>query len=89
MFIIHDYRAMQRPTAYNETQIDDNVGDGDILLLSGGATAIMVKAWPVMVVGEADKISFHELQEGTTFKEFAGGAYYEAAQLAEKLATTN
>lgn len=39
---------------YGATQTSDSIKDGDVLDCGGGNLGIMVKAWPVVAVGEID-----------------------------------
>jgi hypothetical protein len=39
--------------AYAETQTNDAIRDGDVLLVPGVAVGVMVSAWPILVAGES------------------------------------
>lgn len=49
----HNLQHLTMGDAYDETQINDEIRDGDILLVRDGV-AVMVEAWPVMAVGESE-----------------------------------
>jgi len=53
----HNLRDFTMSAAYDETQCSDEIKDGDILLVQDGV-AVLVEAWPVMVVG--DSTVFHK-----------------------------
>lgn len=70
--------------AYDRTQYDDGIRDGDVLRIwwpSGDVSvAILVKAWPVMAFGlNTEGILtvpvLHTLEEGVTWNDFEGGKY--------------
>lgn len=46
---------------YGETQTDDAIRDGDVLVIPGVAVGVMVSAWPVLVNGHEGESGFHEL----------------------------
>lgn len=48
----HNLKALSMSEAYDETQCSDEIKDGDILLVQDGV-AVLVEAWPIMVVGES------------------------------------
>jgi hypothetical protein len=48
----HNLKTLTMGEAYDETQCSDEIKDGDILLVQDGV-AVMVEAWPIMVVGES------------------------------------
>jgi hypothetical protein len=49
---VHNLKALTMSEAYDETQCNDEIKDGDILLVQDGV-AVLVEAWPVMAVGES------------------------------------
>lgn len=64
--------------AYNASQTDDNIKDGDVLSVpSEGIHGVLVKAWPVAVT--ADHGAFHALEDGVKWESYEGGRYFEAA----------
>ena len=75
----HNLTALSMSEAYDETQCNDEIKDGDILLVQDGV-AILVEAWPVMAVGESTV--FHtaapDFHAQTNFKYEA--AFSAAAQ---------
>ena len=58
---IHNLRDLTMSDAYDQTQINDQIRDGDILLVRDGV-AVMVEAWPVMAVGIS--AVFHNVSHG-------------------------
>ncbi len=72
--------------AYDETQTNDDIKDGDVLNLGKGRTGVMVKAWPVSVTGDHSGTHFHKLAKGVTWDDFEGGKYKEAAKRAQQVA---
>lgn len=49
---VHNLKALSMSEAYDETQCNDEIKDGDILLVQDGV-AVLVEAWPTMVIGES------------------------------------
>lgn len=47
---VFDFRDMDDGDIYDETQCNDDIRTGDVML-TGSGVAIMYSAWPVMVVG--------------------------------------
>ena len=57
---IHDLTHLSHEDVYDETQTNDDIKDGDFILVAGGV-AVLQKAWPVMVEGTSkDLHSFDE-----------------------------
>lgn len=77
MYAVHDLASLSMGDAYDETQINRHIEDGDILIVGDGL-AVMVKAWPTMVEGHSDM--FHRLTEDYTFDDmfFNEGEDYRA-----------
>lgn len=76
--------------AYNSSQTDEDIRDGDVLLVpSEGRAAVLVQAWPTFVFGTPDPESpvFHMLDDHTDWIQFDGGKYHGAAVVATALAT--
>lgn len=79
--------------AYDASQCEDHISDGDILLVpSEKSAAILVSAWPTRAVGEDDPESaFHEvLIDGDdsfadTWHALDFGKYGESFVLAQRL----
>lgn len=75
--------------AYNQSQTDDSIRDGDILLVAPeGRVAVLVEAWPVIVVGPAGDeagYAFHAMNDGLTWDTFRDGQYAGSAAAARKL----
>jgi hypothetical protein len=63
--------------AYDETQTNRHIEDGDVLIVGDGF-AVMMKAWPTMVEGHS--VMFHRLNEDYTFDDvyFNEGDDYRA-----------
>lgn len=57
----HNLQHLTMGDAYDETQINDEIRDGDILLVRDGV-AVMVEAWPVMAEGIS--AVFHNVSHG-------------------------
>jgi hypothetical protein len=81
---VHDLRHMSHGAAYDHTQTSEHVRDGDVLHLKGGHTAVMNRAWPVMVTGDSKEM--HHLEHGHTWDEHDGGKYKKSVALAHKTA---
>jgi hypothetical protein len=81
----HDLIHLDHSEAYDRTQWDDTIHDGDVLHLADGARAILVQAWPVMVVGDSD--TFHHLAPGVTWEVLDGGKYMDAVRMAHEIVT--
>lgn len=75
---------------YDRSQCDDHIKDGDVLVSElTRSTALLFKAWPVLVAGEhqADK-PLHDLSPDTTWQkvsEAEGVDYAYAAKIAKLL----
>lgn len=64
---------------YAETQCNDDIKDGDVLVCDNGV-AIMVSAWPVSVSN--NMLDFHVLAKHLTWETFENGKYIESYKLA-------
>lgn len=76
--------------AYNASQTNDEIHDGDILLVpSEGRAAVLVKAWPVYALGTAEPGSgaFDQLDPEVNWQTFDDGAYLANASVAVTLHT--
>lgn len=74
----HHFENLSDGEVYNETQTNEEIHDGDILLLSGNRTAILCKAWPVMVRGTS--LDLHRLADDTDWCHFEAGKYLGASK---------
>ena len=83
---VHDLSDMDDGSAYDETQVSDEIHDGDVIITRNGV-GVMVEAWPVIVVGNSS--SFHKLNDGTSWDEFEGGKYAESAKKAMEVSGDN
>jgi len=83
---VHDLSDMDDGSAYDETQVSDEIHDGDVIITHNGV-GVMVEAWPVIVTGNST--SFHKLNDGTSWDEFEGGKYAESAQKAMEVSGDN
>ncbi len=81
---VHDLSDLQPEDAYAATQTNPNIKDGDVLDLGDGDVAVLVDAWPVMVVGHC--CGFHELIP-SGWERLDGGKYLAAVKRAHELAT--
>ena len=79
---IHDLSHLSAEDAYDETQTDDEIKDGDVINMGNGNVAIKVKAWPVVACGAIE--DFHTLSEG--WECFEGGRYEESHMMAVEVA---
>jgi hypothetical protein len=60
--------------AYDESQCDDAIHDGDVLVVaSEGVVGILVKAWPIAITEASG--AFHTVKPGATFTSFVGDNY--------------
>lgn len=80
---VHDFTGRFPGDVYDQTQTDDSIKDGDVLDLGAGNVAILVKAWPTIVVGEIE--NFHRLNADTTFETFKDGRYAASAAKAREI----
>jgi hypothetical protein len=71
---VHDLSRMSGRELYDETQTNDDIHDGDVLVTDSGV-GIMVEAWPVIVAGDIQ--GFHKLKD-TSWEEFEGGKYLDS-----------
>ena len=81
MYAVHDLTSLSMGDAYDETQINRHIEDGDILFVKDGF-AVMMKAWPTMVEGQSTV--FHRLADDWTFDDvFASEGDDYRAQVAD------
>lgn len=80
---VHDLKGLAPDEAYAVTQTNPGIKDGDVLNLGAGNVAVLVEAWPVMVVGRFK--GFHGLIEGG-WDALDGGKYRESAMRARDVA---
>jgi hypothetical protein len=77
-------RVIERPAVhilsaddpYADSQCTDGIANGDVLVVPGVGTAVMVGAWPVFAAGDADAmrgLGLHTLDEGADIANL--GAY--------------
>jgi len=85
---VHDLRDVAHSTAYDLTQTQEYICDGDVIMLSGGAVAVLVQAWPTLVVGESDCMERIDSASGYSWHNLDGGKYSESAKLAEKVSNS-
>lgn len=72
---LHYLRDLDMGDAYDRTQVDDTIRNGDILLVKDGV-AVMDVAWPTMIVGESTVFhNFNATPEGKAGKARALGMY--------------
>jgi hypothetical protein len=51
-------------SAYDATQCDDEIRDGDVLVIAGaGVVGFLFKAWPVALRGDHEAVGFHTLAD--------------------------
>ena len=80
---VHDFVGTAPVEVYDRTQTDDSIKDGDVLNLGNGNVAILMKAWPTVVLGEIEH--FHRLATGVTFDSVDDGKYAASAAKAREL----
>ncbi len=61
---VHNLKGLDPEEAYDATQTNDDINEGDLLLVDGGI-ALMYKAWPVMIYGEFPE--FHQFKNLENF----------------------
>lgn len=72
--------------AYDASQCDDNISDGDVLVVpSERVVGVLVRAWPVAVTPEHGEL--HGLLDGVEWADFEDGNYAESATLAGEQVT--
>lgn len=74
-----DLRGIGEEFLYAETQCNDEIKDGDVLLCDNGI-ALMVEAWPVSISN--NMFDFHVLANHLTWETFEDGKYLESYKLA-------
>lgn len=78
---VHNLGKASTGEAYDQTQWDDNIKDGDVIVCNEGkSVAILVEAWPAIVKGERGE--FHGFEEGVTWETLDEGKYAEAYKIA-------
>lgn len=65
----HDFARFSDSEIYNISQTDEEVHDGDVFLMPGKRVAIMLEAWPTMVVGDSKELhrlegSWYDVDDG-------------------------
>ena len=80
---VHDFAGFDPRYVYDRTQTDVSIMDGDVLNLGDGNVAIVVKAWPVVVLGDIE--DFQRLAYGSSFETIDGGKYAASAAKAREL----
>jgi hypothetical protein len=81
---VHDFDGTPAGEVYDQTQTDDSIKDGDVLNLGNGNVAILMKAWPTVVIGEIE--GFHRLASGVSFESIDDGKYAASAAKARESA---
>lgn len=82
---VHDFTGQYSGDVYDQTQTDNSIKDGDVLDLGAGNVAIMVEAWPTIVVGEIEQ--FHKLSIGASFETYKAGRYAASAKKAREISS--
>lgn len=82
--------SMSTGEAYDRTQTDDNIWDGDVLYVLDPILGIVVGfldgAWPVALYCSTSPGAFHTLVPGKDAAEIEGGRYAASAALARQWA---
>lgn len=76
---VWDLTKLSGHEAYDVTQSNENLKDGDVLHLSTG-NAVLMSAWPVIVTGDIDQ--FHRLGSDYSWDTIDNGKYAKAASVA-------
>jgi|SRR3954468_16649648 hypothetical protein len=69
--------------AYDASQTDDNIKDGDVLL-TPTCVGFLDEAWPMLVKGVDPHKAFHKLKPGYSWDTVEGGKYKKSVELAMK-----
>lgn len=79
---VHDLSHLTPEQAYDETQTNPNIKDGDVINMGNGNVAVMVKAWPVVACGDIEDFpTFH-----AQWETYDGGRYEESHMQALEVA---
>lgn len=82
--------VMSTGAAYDRTQMDDEIYDGDVLYVLdqelGIIVGFMCSAWPVALYCSTTPGAFHTLTPGSDVSEIEGGRYAATAALAKQWA---
>lgn len=82
---IRVFRFADTGLAYDASQCDDEIRDGDILVVeSERVVGVLVGAWPVAVTSEHGQ--FHTLEQGLDLADYEDGRYHGSARCADMLA---
>ena len=81
---VHDLRHMSHGEVYDLTQTSDEIHDGDVLHVKGGA-AIMFKAWPTMVKGDSKSLHSWDTDAGNSWDDEEVSHYKRAVDIANAL----
>lgn len=77
---VHTFRTTAE--AYNASQTDDAIRDGDVLVATDERVAgVMVRAWPTAITSTTGE--FHSLADSLTWADVDAGRYALAVQVAE------
>lgn len=79
---VHDLRHMSHGEVYDHTQTSDKIHDGDVLHVKGGS-AILSKAWPIMVKGHSKVL--HHFADGHSWEHPSESHYKRAVKIARSL----
>jgi hypothetical protein len=84
--MVHVHEFPDGGEAYDASQCEDEIRDGDVLLVTGQGAGVLVQAWPTLVVGEVE--AFHTFAEGGgspyTWDNLDDGKYVESARVARE-----
>ena len=82
--------SMSSGAAYDRTQVDDEIWDGDVLYVLDPQLGIIVgylhAAWPVALYCSTSPGAFHTLAPGSDPAQIEGGRYAASAALAKQWA---
>jgi hypothetical protein len=71
--------------AYDASQTQEEISDGDILVVDNGRVAILVAAWPTQLSDEPKGGEFHRLQVAESWEHLDRGRYAESAKVARMI----
>lgn len=80
------HRFESNEEAYDASQCDEAIKDGD-LLVTPDAIAVLMQAWPVLLYGDTMGV-FHKLADGVTWadvKRAGDGDYQPSVDAAQRL----
>jgi hypothetical protein len=68
--------------AYDATQCDENIKNGDVLVIASERVVGIADTWPFAITKEFGKL--HALEEGTTIETYRDGKFAGSKEIAEQ-----